>query len=216
MLVRRLVRDEEAAGAGRVQTDTLGPTASLARNPFPPLDPRVADAELRAAMDRAAGRLRATLERFGEPEPTGIPQAERRMPRGTLIAQRYKVLDHVFTSIDPPPPSFSPSSPRISHPARLRHPWGGVRVRVGRRLGERVRGCVRLRLHVFHARPVCGGGGPHSGGSGGGGRTAGQNRPNLAVWRCAQGGLGRTLGSGATCARTRSPSPSRSTGACGG
>ena len=124
MLVRRLVLDEEG-GAGRVHTDTLGPAASLARNPLPPLDPRVADADHCAAMDRAAERLQGVLARFGEPPGLQAPAAGRRLPRGALIAQRYKVVDHVFTGLAPhrlPPPALPRRPPPPTPPNPLPSP----------------------------------------------------------------------------------------------
>jgi ribA/ribD-fused uncharacterized protein len=130
MLVRRLVGDEEGV-AGRVQTDTLGPTARLARNPFPPLDPRVTDdagaaeAELCRAMEQAATKLRDTLELFGEPPAPEVRhrdptvQVERRMPRGALIAQRYKVVDHAFTGLARSTPPLPLPLPRPLPPPAL-------------------------------------------------------------------------------------------------
>ena len=76
-------------------------------DPFPPLGPPDQDEQQGSVMRQGYRLLRESMRRFapapGRPGPSPFP-------KGTLIAQRYRVLDHIDTGPASPPPRTDPES----------------------------------------------------------------------------------------------------------
>ena len=144
MLVRCVLR-EAAAPSGRSRTAELAPQAAarLPLDPFPPLGPPDQDEQQGSVMRQGYRLLCESMRRLA-PAPGGLDPSP--FPKGTLIAQRYRVLDHIDTGPASPPLrtdtemiSFRPciSSAFARAPSRLR-----CRRRAGRARGQ-VLLCVR-------------------------------------------------------------------------
>ena len=95
MLVRRKLRLDAGAGGSSGRTKTVELTAPAAarlpRDPFPPLGPPEEDEAQGVTMRRSFKYLGESMRRFSVTPLT----------KGTLIAQRYRVVDHLVTGHDP-------------------------------------------------------------------------------------------------------------------